>query len=524
MKGTCGFGFISRRGGGRTAAYPASPGVRRTRRRLDSLLPPGGRRLLSASLLAGALAGSAALTSCAVNPATGQRQFTLYSEAQEIEMGRMYDPQIVAEMGLYPDESLQRYVQELGSRLAARSERPHLPWTFRVLDDPVVNAFALPGGYIYVTRGILAHIGSEAELAGILGHEIGHVTARHSVGRMSTQQLAQFGLALGTALRPELEGVASVASAGLQLAFLKYGRDDERQADDLGLRYMIRGNYDPREMPNVFDMLDRVTSDAGGAGVPEWLSTHPNPGDRRERMERLVAQNQVDSETLVVGRESFLKRLDGLVYGENPREGFFRGSTFLHPELEFRIDFPAGWQTINQKSAVIAVSPNQDAIIQLTLADGSDHHSAASAFFGQEGLASGLVGSTSINGLPATTGEFRAQAQGGTLRGRAAFVAHKGVVFQVMAYTAEPSWSSYDAALGNSLASFARLTDRVALAAQPLRIEIVTLDRAMTLSEFHQRYPSAVPLEKVALINHAKPGSRFERGAVLKRVVGEPVS
>src|SRR5690606_41081841 len=133
------------------------------------------------------------------NPATDERQFTLISEAQENAMGRDCDAQIVASLGLYPDTALQRYVQDLGSRLAATSERPHLPWTFRVLDDPVVNAFALPGGYIYVTRGILAYLGSEAELASVLGHEIGHVTARHSVSRLSTQQLAQLGLESGRA-------------------------------------------------------------------------------------------------------------------------------------------------------------------------------------------------------------------------------------------------------------------------------------------------------------------------------------
>jgi predicted Zn-dependent protease len=468
--------------------------------------------------------GAATITSCAVNPATGARQFTLYSEAQEIAMGREYDPQIVAEMGLYPDDELQRYIQELGTRLAALSERPNLPWTFRVLDDPVVNAFALPGGFIYITRGIMAHVGSEAELAGIIGHEIGHVTARHSVGRMSTQQLTQLGLAVGAALRPDLEGVAAVAGAGLQVAFLKYGRDDERQADELGLRYMLRGNYDPREMPAVFDMLDRVTKDAGGGGTPEWLSTHPNPGNRRERMEQMVAQQPGGVANAVVGRESYLKRLDGMVYGTNPREGFFRGNQFLHPDLAFRYTFPEGWQTANQKNAVIAMSPKQDAMIQITLAEGRDHEAAARAFFAQDGMAAGPLSNTRMDGLAATIGDFSAATQQGQLRGRAAFVTHNNAVYQILAYTAEPSWTAYDATLRQSLESFGRLTDAAALAAQPLRIKTVTLDRAMTIAEFEQRYLAPVPVEKIALINHADPDTRFEKGAVLKTVVGQLVS
>src|SRR5712691_5138809 len=177
---------------------------------------------------------------CAVNPATGSRQLMLISESQEIAMGREYDQEVAASIGLYPDSALQRWIQQFGARLAATSERPNLPWTFHVVDDPVVNAFALPGGYIYVTHGILAHLNSEAELAGVVGHEIGHVTARHSVSQMSKQQLAQLGLVLGTVIEPKLQRYAGAASQSLGLLFLKFSRDNESQADQLGFRYMRR--------------------------------------------------------------------------------------------------------------------------------------------------------------------------------------------------------------------------------------------------------------------------------------------
>src|SRR5438034_1970924 len=158
----------------------------------------------AAALAAGLVSG------CATNPATGARQLMLISESQEIAMGRDYDKQVVASIGLYPDSGLQRYLQQFGPRRAATSERPNLPWTFRVVDDPVVNAFALPGGFIYVTRGIFAHLNSEAELAAVVGHEIGHVTARHSVSQLSKQQLAQLGLAVGTIASPEFEQFAGL--------------------------------------------------------------------------------------------------------------------------------------------------------------------------------------------------------------------------------------------------------------------------------------------------------------------------
>jgi len=225
------------------------------------------------------MAAATAATGCVTNPATGARQLILVSERQEIQLGMDADPQISASYGLYPDSAIQQYVRTLGEELAATSERPQLPWTFRVVDDPVVNAFALPGGFIYVTRGIMAYFGSEAELASVLGHEIGHVTARHSAAQMSQAQLAQLGLGVGVVLLPELADYAGLAQAGLGLLFLKFGRDDERQADGLGFRYMTRVGYDPREMPGVFAMLGRVSEASGSPGIPVWLSTHPDPGD-----------------------------------------------------------------------------------------------------------------------------------------------------------------------------------------------------------------------------------------------------
>src|SRR5436309_623820 len=288
---------------------------------------------------------------CAVNPATGARQLMLISESQEIAMGRDYDQQVTASIGLYADTAWQHWIQQFGARLAASSERPNLPWTFRVVDDPVVNAFALPGGYIYVTRGILAHLNSEAELAGVVGHEIGHVTARHSVSRMTKQQLAQLGLAVGAIASPDVGRYAGLASQALGVLFLKYSRDDESQADELGLRYLRRASYDAREMPHVFEMLARVSQAQGGGRVPEWLATHPNQENRRGRIEQDIAAGPQAFSGTVVNRDSYLQRLSGLVFGTNPREGYFKGAEFFHPELRFRITFPDGWKTSNAKEA-----------------------------------------------------------------------------------------------------------------------------------------------------------------------------
>jgi predicted Zn-dependent protease len=194
----------------------------------------------------------AALASCAVNPVSGQRELALVSESQEIEIGRQSAAAAEAQLGLVDDAELQAWVQRLGSRLAQASERPQLPWTFRVVDDPTPNAFAAPGGYIFITRGLLALMRNEAELASVLGHEIGHVTARHSVSMMSRAQLAQIGLGIGSILSPTVAQFGDLAAGGLQVLFLKYSRDAERQADDLGYRYALAQGYDVRQMPHVF--------------------------------------------------------------------------------------------------------------------------------------------------------------------------------------------------------------------------------------------------------------------------------
>jgi predicted Zn-dependent protease len=305
-----------------------------------------------------ALFGATTLGACATNPVTGKRELALVSEEQEIQMGRQAAQEVAQTLGLVDDDGLQQYVQRVGASLAADTERPGLPWTFRVVEDPTPNAFALPGGFIFVTRGMMTLMNSEAELASVLGHEIGHVTARHSVEQISRAQLAQLGLGLGAILAPEIaQQYGQLAGTGLQLLFLKYGRDDERQADELGFRYALQDNYDVREFADVFADLQRLSQASSESPVPNFLSTHPDPGERVETARRRVAALNRSLDGTIVDRAEYLQRIDGLAYGENPRNGFFRDGTFIHPDLRFRLDFPARWQAQNLPQAVVAVSP-----------------------------------------------------------------------------------------------------------------------------------------------------------------------
>jgi len=478
---------------------------------------------MKSSFAAGLLLAANLASGCAVNPATGQRQLMLVSEGQEIAMGQEADPSISAMFGVYDDADLQRYVARLGDSLAAISERPQLPWTFRVVDDPIVNAFALPGGFIYVSRGIMAHFNSEAQLVSVLGHEIGHVTARHSASQMSEQQLAQLGLVAGALVVPDVAAqYGGIAQQALGILFLKFSRDDERQADMLGFRYMTRVGYDPNEMPEVFDMLGRVTEAGGGRGLPVWLSTHPDPGDRQQRIDALITESGQDFSGATVGERQYLLKLHDLIYGPNPREGYFRDQLFLHPDLEFQIAFPVGWQTVNQKTAVMAQSPNQDAILQLTAGDDASSPSeAAQEFASQEGVNAGAVQTGTIGGFPSATTSFAAETEQGILRGAVTYIQYGDLIYRLLAFSTSGAWSGYQQTVANSVASFARLTDQAALSVQPMRLSIIELPQSMTMEAFNQRYPSSIPVETLSILNQVPLGVRMPQGSLVKRVVGE---
>ena len=457
-------------------------------------------------------------TGCATNPATGEREISLIGEGQEVQMGKEADQQVVASLGLYQDEDLQAYVQALGARLAAASERPDLPWTFRVIDDHTVNAFALPGGYVYVTRGILSHLRSEAELAGVLGHEIGHITARHSVSQISKAQLTQLGVGLGMILVPELRPFSDLASVGMQLLFLKYGRDDEREADMLGVRYMGRLAYDAGELADVMRLLERSSEIEGGSGrVPEWLSTHPDPGNRAVQIQEMVEQAGA-TPNAVVRRDEYLREIDGVVFGADPREGFFEENLFRHPELAFRFTFPRGWQTVNAKQAVQGVAPDQDAALMITLAQGSPSQ-AMGQFGSQQGVQVGGASQRTVNGLPAVLAEFAATTQEGTLRGVVLFLSHDGKTYRLLGYAPESRWARHDDVVLQSMGTFARETDSRVLNMRPDRVDIVQLPSTISFERFLQRYPSTARPEIVALINGFNAGATLRPGTLAKRVV-----
>jgi predicted Zn-dependent protease len=469
-----------------------------------------------------ALAAALATTlACATNPVTGKSQISLVSESQEIEMGRQSAQEVAQTIGYYNDPALQAYVSGIGLKMAKASERPQLPWEFHVVNDASVNAFALPGGFIYVTRGLLGSINNEAELATVVGHEIGHVTNRHTVQQISKQQLLGLGLGIGMILRPELQQFGGLLSGGLQVLFLKYSRDAENEADLAGFRYALNQNWDVRQMVNMFQVLEGVSNIAGGGKLPEWESTHPDPENRIAKTEARLDTLKRNLSNTVVNQDGYLDRIKNIVYGDDPRQGYFRGNQFLHPDLRFQLTFPQGWKAQNTPSAVVAVSPQQDAMVQLGLAGKTPPEQAANQFLSQQGITPGRASTERINGMPAASSYFQAQTQQGQIEGLVSFVSYGGTTYGLMGYTTAGNLGNYDQTFRQTISSFRELNDPQALNVQPARIQLVRVDQAMSLQQFNQRYPSTVPLPELAVINGLDgPNADLRPGRSYKRVVG----
>ena len=459
---------------------------------------------------------------CAVNPATGRREFSLISEREEIQMGREADQDISASLGLVDDPELQAYVSNLGMQLAAVSERPRLPWSFKVVDDPIVNAFALPGGFIYVTRGILSHFDSEAELAGVLGHEIGHVTAKHSVSQMSRQQLQQIGLGVGMAVSQSVRDYGGVAAAGLQILNLNYSRGDESQSDELGLRYISRRQYDPDAMIGVFQMLGQVGG--GGEGrIPEWQLTHPLPENREADMRKLIAETGV-ARTGAVNRDVFLDQIDGMVYGENPRNGYFEDDRFLHPDLAWELTFPFGWSTVNQTSVVGAIAPGENALVVLGVDDdGVAPDAELRDFLRGEGVSGGTIRENDSGRVRTARATFESRSDDSVLNGEIAFLRYGDVTYRIVGYAPQANWAEYATTVGSTISSFRPVTDRSVLEIEPMRIDVVRIDEPMSLNTFVQRFPQPIDVDELARINRLSPGEVMGAGTRLKVVRGMPV-
>jgi predicted Zn-dependent protease len=477
----------------------------------------GRRRALA---IAAAVAFAWAAAGCATNPATGKHEFTLVTPAQEAAMGREGYAAAIAEYGQYDDGGLGAYVDSVGRKVAAASEEPALPWRFTVLDDPVVNAFAMPGGYIYVTRGLLAHMQSEAQLAGVLGHEIGHVTARHTAKQVTQQQLAGLGLGIAAAVSPTFRRYGSTAEQALGLLMLKYSRDDETQADELGVRYATAAGYDPREIPGTYRTLQRIAERAGQS-LPSYMSTHPDPGQREARTTDLAAKAAAGRTNMTVRQRGYLEHMRNLVYGENPRYGWFEGTRFYHPVLGLEMSFPPGWKVQHTHTALTGASSDQQAVMQMTLAHDASGKSPGDYLVGltTDGKISGSRGAPeSLGEWPAWIGSITVpNGQGAQDVMTAGFVrVTPDVLLQLLGKSASPGDANERAILA-SMRSITVLTDPKRGMVQPAHIRIQAAPAAGDFrTVYGQLGGGLVAVEEAAIVNGLEPEEQVMKGQWLK--------
>lgn len=332
--------------------------------------------LRRATRAAAALLVATALVSCASNPATGENNVVFTSQKGEVERSRRYDDEIIRFYGLYEDQAIQDYVNAVGQRIARQSDLPDMEWHFKVVDEGSINAFTTGGGYVYVHRGLLAYLNSEAELAAVLGHEIAHVTARHPSRGQSRSVLANLGLLTGLILTgsPLLTDLASIgASAWVQ----GYGRDAETEADAIGMKYMVRAGYDPRAMRRVFETFKAQESFEIASARAEGreprvyhgvFSSHPAPDDRMIASARLAANvTEEPPGGFVENRNVYMQAIDGLAFGSSRAQGVVRDNRFYHADMGLTMAFPRGWVIENQHDRILGYTPNRESIMQITV-------------------------------------------------------------------------------------------------------------------------------------------------------------
>ena len=489
--------------------------------------------LVPALLLVLSLASGCVSTG--TNPISGNTRAYGYSWDEEVKLGRQADKQIQQQFGVYDNEEVQEYVDNLSQKVLAKSHmrRPETPeqfrnteFTFRVLDSPIINAFALPGGYVYVTRGLLAHLNNEAQLAVVQGHEIGHVAGRHASKQAAKQQFMQ-GLLLGGAVAGQVafggnaaQNVLGIGGQAAQLLSLSYSRDNERESDQLGVEYATLAGYDAAEGSDFFTTLKRM-SQKRGQSIPTWQSTHPDPGAREDRILELASEwrQRVSNPAEARNQEAYYDAIEGIVLGENPRQGFTEDGVFYHPDLKFQFPVPTAWQVQNQASQVSIIQPDQQAFIIFRFSDADSPNGAAIDFAGQEGITVQERGERTVNGLDARRLVAEAQSQQGqTLRILAYFIEYQDQVYQFQGLAQAGNYNDYRPAFEQTMTGFNALREEDKLNVQPTRLDIRPAPRTAPFQSFvdEDALPDDMTPNDLAIINQVELDETIEEGRPLK--------
>ena len=480
------------------------------------------RRLLGLLVFLGLL-----LSGCATNPVTGKKNIVLMSETQEINLGMRAHQQIMRQYQSYNDPDLQEYVEGMVEELAQKSHRKNLVFHITILNDPQVNAFALPGGYLYITRGIMVYMNSEAELAGVLGHEIGHVTARHGVQQQSAGTIADI-LGAGISILTGNKQAAQVANIGSAALIRGYGRKHELEADRLGAEYLARTGYDPEEMINVVGILasqedfDKQLAKEEGREPRAYhgtFSTHPSNDKRLQEVVR-EANKFKTAATREANREGYLNYIDGMVLGPSEKDGVLRGNRFYHGDLDLFVEFPRGWKVDNLPTSLLATSKSKEVKLQITVADLNRRQTPL------EYLTKQFKGRIS-KGKAIQTADFEGYtgfttlpARGGALRARVAVIFAGKRVYQIaVAGKDQDALDKNDRATLATINSLRQLKGGEVKLAKPKHIKLVRAKKGDTFASLAKKSElSHHPEEQLRLLNGMYPEGEPKAGQLIKIV------
>ena len=471
------------------------------------------------------------LSSCAVNPVTGEQDLVLMSEEQEVALGRQYHQEVLQEYRVYDNPVLQDYVQRIGNKLAAKSHRSNLVYRFTLLDSKEVNAFALPGGYIYITRGIMAYLKSEAELAAVLGHEIGHVTARHSVRQYSAQQLTSLGVVLGSIFIPGMNEAGGQLMQTFGAAILRgYGREHELEADRLGAEYLARTDYNPQAMIDVISVLkdqevfETERAKAEGREPRYYHGVFASHPDNDTRLHEVVGTAQIlanRDKAYYVGKEEYLQLLDGLIYGDSPQEGITRGNDFYHDGLNIALTLPEKWNVTNLPDRLLATAPGGAAVIQIGVEDLNKIMSPRQFMIERLGLTNlGNEAALKINGLDAHTGISLVNTGIGRRPTRFTVIYFNNRAYIIAGMTRDANQlSTYDDAFTATARSFHEMTPEERALAQPLHLTVVQAKADTRFATLAKESPLEVYAEsQLRLLNGKYPQGEPQAGELLKLI------
>jgi len=422
------------------------------------------------------------LTGCALNPVTGHADFVMMSESQELALGRQADEQVKKQYQVYPSKALQDYVNGVGQKLAQKSHRPTLQYHFIVLDSTEINAFALPGGYVYITRGIMAYLNSEAELAAVLGHEIGHVTSRHGVRQQSAAQATNIGLTIASIFVPQINTMGGQNLSNLVGGALLsgYGRDHELEADRLGADYLARSEYDPQAIIKVIGVLknqelqDAVLAKQEGREPRRYHGLFASHPDNDTRLQQAVGEagKQTVSHPYE-GHEEYLLATEGMIFNDNSEQGVLRNNAFYQATLGIGLQFPADWQVHNLPKSLLAISPKGEAKLQMNL---DEKPLGTPEEYAKRSADSATIEALEVNGLKAAIATKNNSIQG------VIYLNEQAYVIQGDAKT-EAEFTPYRAAVIATIKSFHRLAGDETKLAKPLVLHMLRAQEGDTFAK-----------------------------------------